>query len=93
MADGKYGTSEVLLGLHKLIVFKYDYARVRQFVEKYLMRCSATPGRKSLKRSACSANGSLKAIGPIRNEQSCGLKTCSVCLKFGLVYFPPTVNS
>jgi hypothetical protein len=36
----KYGTSDVLLGLHKLIVFKYDYLRLRQFIEKYLMRCS-----------------------------------------------------
>jgi Immunity protein 8 len=36
----KYGASDVLLGLHKLIVFKYDYPRLRQFVEKYLMRCS-----------------------------------------------------
>ncbi len=36
----KYGASDVLLGLHKLIFFKYDYLRLRQFVEKYLMRCS-----------------------------------------------------
>ena len=36
----KYGTSGILLGLHKLIVFKYDYLRLRQFIEKYLMRCS-----------------------------------------------------
>jgi hypothetical protein len=36
----KYGTSEILLGLHKLIVFKYDYLRLRLFIEKYLMRCS-----------------------------------------------------
>jgi hypothetical protein len=36
----KYSASDVLLGLHKLIVFKYDYLRLRQFVEKYLMRCS-----------------------------------------------------
>jgi immunity protein 8 of polymorphic toxin system len=36
----KYGPSEVLLGLHKLIVFKYDYRRLRGFIEKYLMRCT-----------------------------------------------------
>lgn len=36
----RYGTSETLLGLHKLIVFRYDYIRLRQFIEKYLMRCS-----------------------------------------------------
>ena len=36
----KYGASDVLLGLHKLIVFKYDYIRLRQFIEKFLMRCS-----------------------------------------------------
>jgi Immunity protein 8 len=36
----KYGASDVLLGLHKLILFKYDYLRLRAFVEKYLMRCS-----------------------------------------------------
>lgn len=36
----RYGTSEVLLGLHKLIVFRYDYVRLKQFIEKYLMRCS-----------------------------------------------------
>ena len=33
-------SSDILLGLHKLIVFKYDYARLQQFIEKYLMRCS-----------------------------------------------------
>ena len=37
---GRYGTSEILLGLHKLIVFRYDYVRLRQFIEKYLARCS-----------------------------------------------------
>lgn len=37
---GRYGPSDVLLGLHKLIVFKYDYLRLRQFIDKYLMRCS-----------------------------------------------------
>jgi hypothetical protein len=36
----KYRISDVLLGLHKLIVFKYDYLRLRQFIEKYVMRCS-----------------------------------------------------
>jgi len=36
----KYADSDVLLGLHKLIVFKYDYPAVRKFIEKYLMRCS-----------------------------------------------------
>ena len=36
----KYQPSEVLLGLHKLIVFKYEYPRVRGFIEKFLMRCS-----------------------------------------------------
>jgi hypothetical protein len=36
----KYGSSEVLLGLHKLIVFKYDYVRLKKFVEKYL-RCGS----------------------------------------------------
>jgi hypothetical protein len=36
----KHVASDVLLGLHKLIVFKYDYLRLRQFIEKYLMRCS-----------------------------------------------------
>jgi hypothetical protein len=36
----KYGPSDILLGLHKLIVFKYDYRRVREFIEKFLMRCS-----------------------------------------------------
>jgi hypothetical protein len=36
----KYGASDVLLGLHKLIVFKYDYVRLRQFIENFLVRCS-----------------------------------------------------
>jgi hypothetical protein len=36
----KYGSSEVLLGLHKLIVFRYDYPRLHRFIEKYLTRCS-----------------------------------------------------
>ena len=36
----EYGASDVLLGLHKLIVFKYDYLRLRQFIEKVLMHCS-----------------------------------------------------
>ncbi len=39
MAREKYGPSEVLLGLHKLIVFKYNFSRVRGFIEKFLMRC------------------------------------------------------
>jgi hypothetical protein len=38
----KYGPSEVLLGLHKLIVIKYDYRRLRGFIEKYLMRCTGS---------------------------------------------------
>jgi hypothetical protein len=38
----KYRPSDVLLGLHKLIVFKYDYPRVRGFIEKFLMRCSGS---------------------------------------------------
>ena len=36
----RYSDSEVILGLHKLIVFAYYYARLRRFIEKYLMRCS-----------------------------------------------------
>ena len=36
----KHAGSDVLLGLHKLIVFKYDYRRLWQFIEKYLMHCS-----------------------------------------------------
>ena len=36
----KYGSSEILLGLHKLIVFEYDHLRLRQFIGKNLMRCS-----------------------------------------------------
>ena len=32
--------SDVLLGLHKIIAFQYDYRRLRGFIEKYLMRCS-----------------------------------------------------
>lgn len=36
----RHGDSEILLGLHKLIVFKYEYAAIRKFIEKYLMRCS-----------------------------------------------------
>jgi hypothetical protein len=37
-----YGPTEVLLGLHKIIVFKYDYRRLRGFIEKYLMHCSGS---------------------------------------------------
>jgi hypothetical protein len=36
----RYGTAEIVLGLHKVIVFRYDYSRLRRFIEKYLMRCS-----------------------------------------------------
>jgi hypothetical protein len=36
----KYASSEVLFGLHKLILFNYDYLRLRQFIEKFLLRCS-----------------------------------------------------
>jgi hypothetical protein len=36
----KYSDAEILLGLHKLIVFRYDYMRIQQFIEKYLMRCT-----------------------------------------------------
>ena len=35
-----YGASDILLGLHKLILFEYDYVRLRSFIEKYLMHCS-----------------------------------------------------
>jgi hypothetical protein len=35
-----YETSETVLGLHKLIVFRYDYLGLRRFIEKYLRRCS-----------------------------------------------------
>jgi len=38
----KYGPSDVLLGLHKLIVFKYDYRRLRGFIENFLMHCSGS---------------------------------------------------
>jgi hypothetical protein len=38
--EEQYGTSETVLGLHKLIVFRYDYLGLRRFIEKYLMRCS-----------------------------------------------------
>jgi hypothetical protein len=36
----QYGTSEIVLGLHKIIVFRYDYSALRRFIEKYLTRCS-----------------------------------------------------
>ena len=36
----KYKAADVLLGLHKVIVFEYDYRRLRGFIEKFLMRCS-----------------------------------------------------
>jgi Immunity protein 8 len=36
----QHDDSEVILGLHKLIVFAYDYSRLRRFIEKYLMHCS-----------------------------------------------------
>ena len=35
-----YRSTDVLLGLHKLIVFRYDYSRIQKFIEKFLMRCS-----------------------------------------------------
>jgi hypothetical protein len=38
--------SGALLGLHKLIVPKYDYRHVRQFIEKFLMRCSGETWRE-----------------------------------------------
>ncbi len=36
----KYKDSDILLGLHKLIVFKYDYVRLHAFIEKFLPSCS-----------------------------------------------------
>ena len=36
----RHGTSEIILGLHKIIVFRYDYSGLRRFIEKYLARCS-----------------------------------------------------
>ena len=36
----QYGSSEIILGAHKLIVFSYDYSRLRTFIEKYLRHCS-----------------------------------------------------
>jgi len=38
--EEQYGSSEAVLGLHKLIVFRYDYLELRRFIEKYLMHCS-----------------------------------------------------
>src|SRR5271168_4976155 len=38
----KYKDSDILLGLHKVIVFKYDYARLRGFIDKFLANCSGT---------------------------------------------------
>jgi len=57
----KYGTSDVLLGLHKLIVFKYDYHRLRNSLKNILCAAQGTLGKKSHKKSACLASGSLKA--------------------------------
>jgi len=36
----QYGATDIVLGLHKVIVFRYDYSELRRFIEKYLMRCS-----------------------------------------------------
>jgi hypothetical protein len=36
----RYGTSDTILGLHKLIVFRYDYSKLRRFIERYLTGCS-----------------------------------------------------
>jgi|SRR5580704_2509353 hypothetical protein len=36
----KYRPSDMMLGLHKIIVFKYDYLQLRNFIEKYLRHCS-----------------------------------------------------
>lgn len=36
----RYGTSDTILGLHKLIVFRYDYSELRRYIERYLTRCS-----------------------------------------------------
>jgi hypothetical protein len=36
----RYGTAQIVLGLHKVIVFRYAYSGLRRFIEKYLTRCS-----------------------------------------------------
>jgi hypothetical protein len=36
----EYRSSDMMLGLHKIIVFKYDYLQLRHFIEKYLRHCS-----------------------------------------------------
>jgi hypothetical protein len=46
----RFDDSEVLLGLHKLIVFKYDYLGLRRFIEKYLSVVQVTVGLKWLRR-------------------------------------------
>jgi len=35
-----YRPSDMMLGLHKIIVFKYDYVQLQHFIEKYLRHCS-----------------------------------------------------
>jgi len=47
----KYRPSDILLGLHKLIVFKYDYPAVREFIEKFLLRCSGNTWEEIAKKS------------------------------------------
>jgi hypothetical protein len=37
---GRYSASDVILGLHKLIVFQYDYSRLLSFIETFLAKCS-----------------------------------------------------
>ena len=35
----RYKTPDMLLGLHKTIVFEYHYPRLAEFIEKFLMCC------------------------------------------------------
>jgi hypothetical protein len=46
----RYKAVDVPLGLHKIIVFEYDHRRLREFIEKFLMRARVRTGTKSQER-------------------------------------------
>jgi len=50
--EEQYRGSETVLGLHKLIVFRYDYSELRRFIEKYLRRCSGDSWPEMARRVA-----------------------------------------
>jgi hypothetical protein len=44
--ERRYGTEAVVLGAYHLIVFKYNYPKIRDFIETFVRNCSGASWRE-----------------------------------------------